>query len=66
MVQNHTIIIENTTRKIMKSFQALSNVLNKNKGHSGRLGHSVLKPILNRVSVRLPTVTFQVFSLEAT
>ena len=60
MVQNHPILSGNTSKKIMKNFQAFSNVLNKNKGHSGRLGHSVLKPILNSVSVRVPKVTFQI------
>ena len=59
MVQNHLILSGNTIRKIMKTFKALSNVLTRNKVYSGRLGHSVLKPILNSVSVRVPTVTFK-------
>ena len=57
--QNHRILCVNIIRKIMKNFKPLSNVLNKNKGHSGRLGHSALKPIFNSVSVRVPKITFQ-------
>ena len=47
MVQNHPILSGNTIRKIMKNFKALKNVLNRSKGHSGRLGPSVLKPIFS-------------------
>ena len=59
IVQNHPILSGNAIRKIMKNIKVLSNVLNKNKGLSGRLGHSALKPIFSSVSVRVPKVTFQ-------